>query len=466
MFRQLKGSFVAGVFLCSSLAVHASADRYIILFDEHALPDDLKSSVAAVGGEIVTRLDEVGIAIARAESTAFPAQMGADYRVKSVGLEPAFAVPEYTAVRQLETDIPAGDPPAGSFFFDEKLLWGIERVRAPEAWAAGVTGSADTTVAIIDTGVAWNHPDLEPNVVFAACFTSAGAVIGFDTSTGPCNPYPELDGHGTHVAGTVAAGFGFGVVGVGPDLGLASYNTFELINGNLVALVSSLWQAQLDAAARDFDVINMSLGSLHAFGQGPGTDDLATLVAADRRVANAVIDAGTALVAAAGNAGVDLNGVLINLPGGHPGVVNVGATGIRPEPRFQPNVSFDVRSFFSNFGAAVDVTAPGGDCGLPDACGPEDELPESYVEHLILSTDAELGPACAATASCTPIWSYLAGTSMASPHVAGVMGLIRDENPTLGPRAASSQLLRTADRIRGGRQEFGHGVVDARGAID
>jgi subtilisin family serine protease len=101
------------------------------------------------------------------------------------------------------------DPPAA--FWDE--LWGIARVHAPAAWERGVTGSLDTVVAVIDTGIAWNHPDLADRIVHTACFA---------VTIDPCIDYPWLSFHGTHVAGTVAATFGGGVVGVGPELGLAS----------------------------------------------------------------------------------------------------------------------------------------------------------------------------------------------------------------------------------------------------
>src|SRR5690606_24115143 len=88
------------------------------------------------------------------------------------------------------------------------------------AWEAGVTGSHDTVVAVIDTGVASNHPDLAPNLLYAACYA-----VEWE-----CSAYPDLHYHGTHVAGTIAAAFGHGrAVGVGPDLGLASYNVFEPI---------------------------------------------------------------------------------------------------------------------------------------------------------------------------------------------------------------------------------------------
>ncbi len=461
MMRFRFSYLVISALFLTVLAGNALADRYVVLYKQHALPQNVAASVDAAGGELIARFDNLGIVIAHSDNEHFASQMTSDNRVRSVGFEPATALPDH----QSEVAPQSGPTPADDLFNDG-LLWGIERVHAPAAWDAGVTGSHDTTVAVIDTGIAWNHPDLGPNVTHVACYTSAGAHEGPWVAGAPCNPYPSQSDHGTHVAGTVAAAFGGGrVVGVGPNLALASYNTFEFIPGcGLCAFTSSRWLAMLDAAERGYQVINMSLGSLGAYGQGKGTDGLATFVAADNRVANAVVSAGTTIVAAAGNAGVDLNGTLINLPGGLPGIVNVGASGIQPNPRYETGVSYDVRAFYSNFGAAIDVAAPGGDCGQIGVC--DNDRPVDWFEYLVLSTIVAPGEVCAQTASCPLGYGWKAGTSMASPHAAGVVGLIRDQNPGLSARQAANRLSRDADRIHGNRQEFGHGIVDARSAID
>lgn len=450
-------------FTCASFcfAGQAHADRYIVLYKDHSLPSDVESVAAAAGGEIVARVDRLGIAIARSDNASFSDLMAADRRVFSVGPEPVFSVPETRSV-----EMPFDGPTAVDDLFNSGLLWGVERVHAPAAWAAGVTGSHSTTVAVIDTGIAWNHPDLAPNVTYVACVTSAGWWEGPWAEGAPCNPYPSESDHGTHVAGTIAAAFGGGrVVGVGPNLALAGYNTFEFIPGcGICAYSSSRWVAQLDAAERGFKVINMSLGGIGVFGQGRGTDGLATFIAADNRIANAVIAAGTTIVASAGNSGLDLNGRYVNIPGGLPGIVNVGATGIQPDPRYQPGVSYDIIAFYSNFGAAVTVAAPGGDCGQIDRC--DNDGPDNWFEYLVLSTIVAPGVECAKTASCPLGYGWKGGTSMAAPHAAGVVGLIRDQKPSLSPRQAASALARTADKSAANRQQFGLGIVDARGAID
>lgn len=464
MNLRTAGSLAMAGCLLLGFASQAYADRYIVLYKKNAVPADAVPAAKAAGGRIVGRINRLGIAIADSDRKDFAVRMAADGRVKSVGIDPATAVPRHSSRRaRVARSAPAAGPTAADDLFNSGLVWGVERVHAPQAWDAGATGSHDTVVAVIDTGIAWNHPDLAPNVLHAACYTSEGSVVGFDTTSGPCNPYPTLSDHGTHVAGTVAAAFGGGrVVGVGPELALASYNTFELIEDCGVCTFSSVrWVAMLDAAARGYEVINMSLGGVSAFGQGKGTNALATFVAAEKRVANAVVKAGTTIVAAAGNNGLDLNGIYINTPGGVPATVNVGATGIRPEPRYQPGVSYDVRAFYSDFGAAIDVVAPGGDCGEPDGC---DAVLPNWFEYLVLSSIVAPAPGCGSTASCPIGYGWKGGTSMASPHAAGVVGLIRDEKPSLSAAKAAKELKRTAERL-GDRQTFGHGMVDARAAV-
>jgi lantibiotic leader peptide-processing serine protease len=356
----------------------------------------------------------------------------------------------------VEVAVPvAGGPTNADDLFNDGLVWGIDRVRAPAAWAAGHTGSRSTVVAIIDTGIATNHPDLEDNIVHADCFVSNGTF-----ATGACLAYPSLSDHGTHVAGTVAAAFGGGrVVGVGPNLGLASYNTFEVIPGCGICTYSDArWAAMLDAANRGYDVINMSLGGLGRYG-GRGSEGLALFAAMEKRVANYVTQRGTVLVASAGNSGLDLNGPFTALPSDTPGIVTVSATGIRPAPRYEAGTSTDVLAFYSNFGATVDIAAPGGDCGLDTSCDVATR-PANWFEHLVLSAVVTPGAACAATESCPVGYGWKGGTSMAAPHVSGVAGLVRDAHPSASARQVVSIVLRSADRL-GQRQEFGRGIVDA-----
>jgi subtilisin family serine protease len=429
------------------------AARYIIL--AHAnLPDNLGSAVEAAGGQLVRTIPQVGIAVATSGNPDFASAISGVSGIASVGLAVSEELPETFDAAELTA------PTAADNLYNNGLLWGINRVDAPAAWAAGVTGSHDTVVAVIDTGIAWNHPDLAPNVVFVACSTSAGFWVGAYAPGAPCNPYPSLSDHGTHVSGTVAAAFGGGrVVGVGPNLGLASYNTFENIPGcGICGYSDSRWLAMVDAADRGFDVISMSLGGTGQLG-GLGSNDLATYLAAEKRVANYVNQAGTVMVASAGNSALDLNGTIVHVPGDISGIINVSATGIQPAPRFPYPGAYDIIAFYSNYGAAITLAAPGGDCGQIGICDPATR-PANWFEYLVLSTIVAPNPACAMTASCPVGYGWKGGTSMATPHVSATAGLIRDVNPGLSPNQVTSILKRTAEPL-GSQQLFGAGMVDA-----
>lgn len=439
--------FVAGLFGMS--AALADDSRYTILMTKNAVPKKFAATVEAAGGRIVSSLDKVGIVIAVSSDESFADLVASDNRVQSVGLTGYNSLPE-----TVEAAIPDGAEGhiAPDQYFSDGLVWGVQRVNAPAAWDAGVMGSHDTVVAVIDTGVAWTHPDLAQNVVYVACVASVPG----------CNPYPSLSDHGTHVAGTVAAALGGGgVVGVAPNIGIAGYNVFEDIPGcGTCAYTDARWIAMLDAAENGFEVVTMSLGGYGGYGGGR-SDGLATYVAAEQRIAQYLEQQGTVVVASAGNGGADLNGWLIHLPGDVPSIINVGATGIQPEARYPYPGAFDIRAFYGNYGAAVTVSGPGGDCGQIGTCNAD--RPANWFEYLILSTIVRSDPTCAATYDCAVGYGWKAGTSMATPHVAAVAGLIMDENPGISPKKVRSIIKRTAQKI-GSRQEFGHGMVDAAAA--
>ena len=142
----------------------------------------------------------------------------------------------------------------------------------------------------------------------------------------------------------------------------------------------------------------------------------------------------------------------------------MGATGIRPGPLFPQEGAFDVKAYYANFGAALTLVAPGGDCGPANPrCIPP--ILASQVPFFVQSTGVMPAAACAATASCPIGYVRDIGTSFAAPHVAGVAGLILSQNPGLNPHQVAAILKRTAQPL-GDRQEFGHGMVDAAAAVD
>jgi subtilisin family serine protease len=219
----------------------------------------------------------------------------------------------------------------------------------------------------------------------------------------------------------------------------------------------------VDAANNGIPVISMSLGGTLQLGGGKlNASNAAASVNAWRRVANYVNNKGTLVVAAAGNSSLDMNGTLFFVPADVPTVMAVSATGTStawsgdghvPAFPFDPvdaAPGSDVLAFYSNYGAQVDVSAPGGDCGpaFPNDCD---------YRHLIASTyifpdGASMG------------WAWFAGTSMATPHVSAVAAEVRALHPTWTPGAVRSWLKDNAEPI-GPRQLFGQGLVNADLAV-
>ena len=426
---------VGGMLLTAPLAGAAdTSKRYVVVFEKEAVPKNAASLIKAAGGMLVKTFPQVGLAIATSTRRDFATALEGNLSVSAVGLERCQSLPDDKVFAE-----PTGPVwPDDYFYFYNQ--WNIRRVKADQAWPIN-SGSHNTVVAVIDTGIASNHPDLAPNLVYSACYSVFN----------PCDPYPAYSYHGTHVAGIVAAAFGGGAcVGVGPNLGLASYNVFERNNGSITAYDESIWAAMLDAAEQGFAVITMSLGGYGVFPEGD-----AALWTAYNRVANYVVRQGVVIVASAGNLDTDLNGPQFHIPSDVPAIICVGATGIRPDPEFPQEDFFDVRAYYSNYGTPVDMVAPGGDNG---------PIGTNY-DYWVLSDYVFAAPDCAATASCDYAYAWALGTSMATPHVAGVAGLLLDHDPGLTPRQVKAILKQTAESL-GDRQEFGHGMVDALAALN
>ena len=311
--------------------------------------------------------------------------------------------------------------------------WGLDQVRAEQAWPTS-TG-AGAVVAVVDTGVDFSHPDLKANLLQGATFTGC-------QGTSPCGngdfrgPDGEnnADEHGTHVAGIVAAvtDNGIGVAGTAPDAKILPVKVLEDGSGSFGEIADGIrWSADNGA-----DVINLSLGGL------PGLQAL-TLTGVESDVTDAIAYAnerGVTVVAAAGNTATPL----CNTPAFERGAICVASTDRN-----------EVKSWFSELPNKPDlkaVTAPGG-AGL------------AFCEDDIVST-VPLGTGSAGCGESD--YDYYAGTSMATPHVAGVAALLAAQGRTRENIEAA--LLDTARQpltdVTGLYSPvYGWGIVDAAAAV-
>jgi len=272
-------------------------------------------------------------------------------------------------------------------------------IDAPEAWSLGATG-AGVTVAVVDTGINLAHPDLAARIATNPGESGGGRETnnvdddhdglvddwrGWDWVAGDNDPSDE-NGHGTHVSGTIAAAQdAVGVSGVAPDARILPLRVLDATGSGSSSAVA----AAFDLAGRmNIPVVNASLGS-----SGVSNAERSAIQAHPN----------TLYVVAAGNDGHD-DDVTPTYPCALPlgNVVCVGATDNR-----------DARASFSNVGAAsVDLFAPG--VGVLSSYGSG--------------------------------YGYMSGTSMATPHVAGTLALLRQAAPALNSAQLKQGLLDGADR--------------------
>lgn len=320
--------------------------------------------------------------------------------------------------------------------------WHYEMIQLPAAWDV-TTGNPNVIVAVVDSGVV-PHSDLIDNDVGGYDFISDP----FNQDGDGLDPNPDDPGcvlggassfHGTHVAGTISArtNNGSGVAGVAGNVGLMAIRAIDGCQGTGdfmdilqgIRYAAGLPNNSLTLPPRRADVINMSLGGL---GSCPAL--LAELFAEVR-------GQGVIPVAAAGNENTSATAV----PASCPGVVSVSSVG----PTRQ-------KAWYSNYGASwVDIAAPGGDTRF-DVNG------DGRADG-VYSTAATGG---GSTRFAT--FSINEGTSMASPHVAGVVALMKSVNSSLTP-AQFDQLLTsgalTDDIGPGGPDDLGIGLVNAFKAV-
>lgn len=316
---------------------------------------------------------------------------------------------------------------------------------AESAWDVSSNKGHGVVVAVIDTGVAYENygpylqaPDLNKTFVAPRNFVDASTHANDD------------NGHGTHIAGTIAQDTNNGLATAGIAF-QASIMPIKILdwagNGTITALDDAIYYA-VDNGAR---VINLSLGIANT-GRPDAAGEVCTEIVGLNPALQYAYDHNVVVVAAAGNEGVNL----VNCPAAYPTVISVGAT------RYDGQ-----RAYYSNGGDALDIVAPGGDM-LVDQNGdgePDGILQVSFCNDPGTMFDSWVTDGVSLYGSfCTAMH---AGTSMSAPHVSGTVALMLGENPSLTPESIGRYLHTTALDYGtvGWDSSYGWGLLNAGAAV-
>lgn len=417
------------------------ADRIIVKFRDAA-----RSSTAKRGEAYDEAAKDAGVDVTELRTTASGATVVQANRklTSEEAAKTAAALDAQPTVEYAEVDAflrPAVEAATAGPADDEYygLQWALHEdtagMRTPGAWARS-TGTGQV-IAVIDTGIT-AHNDLVPNLVPGYDFITdpgmAGDGDGRDpdnTDVGDSCQGGASSWHGTHVAGTIGAvsGSSAGVVGVAYGakvqpiraLGSCGGYTSDVADALSWAVGGSI--SGLPMNRTPADVVNLSLGHSGICG----TTFQSALNFAAEQLATVVVSAGNKNSPAAGQS-----------PANCEKVITVGATGREGN-----------KAGYSNYGPAVDVSAPGGDF----SSGASGGILSTYNSGFIIQGAEN--------------YAYMQGTSMAAPHVAGVAALMRSAAPSLTPVQIEEKLKKAARPLPGTcyTGECGAGLVDAAAAV-
>lgn len=422
---------------------------------------------ASLGSSVIAQYDEIGVVVAQSSDPSFAAQVAALPGVGQVAedQELQWISPNELVVQAdeaIDDSAPAPDasalPPANAETFSA-VQWNLHQIHADQTAANGDRGNGlvRARVAVLDTGIVASHIDIAANLNLA-----------LSTSFVPTEPsviFPSNGkfSHATHVSGIVAAPInGIGTQGVAPNAELVAVKVLkDSGSGSFASVIAGIEYAS--GPSVHADVINMSLGATFD-RRNAGGGGLGPLLAALNRAVNHAEARGTLVVSAAGNAGVDLNGRIFQIPaqsGNGMGVAATGPIGFGAYG-FNPPAVFDRLASYSNFGlSVVNVAAPGGDAVFTPTsavCHISPITAPCFVFDFVLSPGGKLGT--------SNLYFFAIGTSMATPHVSGLAALIVGKFGHMNPSQLRTLIQQSADEIiKPGASPAGHGRINALAAL-
>ena len=451
----------------------APATRYLVVFKNGHSGAGVKA-VRAAGGRLA-RINKIGVGTATSSNPAFEKALRGSGTVSGVARNAGF----------FQSALKAAPPPAGTHDATAEAAacatlysvpvtvgpdplspcqWDMRIIGASPSGSYAVNRGAGATVGDLDTGIDLGHPDIAPNLnVAKSCSFIYASTPTSDPSEqvtpGDCSnksAIQDLNGHGTHTAGTMAAPInGLGIVGVAPSAKIVALKA-GTIEGYF--FTQSVVDGLVYAGDQRLDVVNMSFFADPWLFNCRNDPEQRAIIQAISRAARYAQQKGVLLVAAAGNEGIDLNhpvqdeispdfppGAAVTRPVNNscvvmpteiPGVVVVTATG-----------AANLLAWYSTYGMITDVTAPGGSrFQTPTFNSARGRVLAPYsADASDLALEASLGRLV--QDSTGAYWAWLNGTSMAAPHAAGVAALIRAAHPGIPQGALASALRKAATKM-------------------
>jgi subtilisin family serine protease len=537
---------LAGVPAVGASAPSGASRTYVVKYEDGVAASAARAAVLELGGTIVRENAAVGVATVRSRSASFildaaahPALVGAARNLPIGNAGPGNVLPAW---QRLERGGPAADTQGGADADVASteplgsLQWDMEMIGATEDGSYAIQpGDERVIVASMDTGVDGSHPDIAPN--FDASL-SRNFTTDIELVDGPCADEPDQscsdpadvdeNGHGTHTAGTMAAALnGVGISGVAPGVTIVNVRVGQ---DSGYFFLQPFVDGLTYAADIGVDVANMSFFIDPWWMNCPANPadspeeqaEQRTIIAAANAALKYAHKKGVTVVASAGNEVTDLGAPTEDSisPDFPPGVektrtVDNSCVVLPSEGKYVVTTSAvgpsGRKSYYSNYGLPeIDVAAPGGDrlefFGTPQHNAPENRVLSSYpldvavaegtVDAASCTSNHPLRVADSSSGACA-VYAWFQGTSMASPHAAGVAALIvseygRDKHGRFGAKPAfvQAKLQSTAtdtpcpeprlfvypgfegafDAYCDGGPSFngffGHGVVNALEAVD
>jgi subtilisin family serine protease len=455
-FLTVSGTVLGGIAAGATVTGAETSTRFLIDLrevDRGDVPDDV---------EIIHDLDRIDVLAARGDPEAIPGAASTipDVAVYQDGISPTGGPVQEVAATGRENKGPAWDSGAPTY---TELQWDKREQRVGDLTERpdnqrvvhDTTKGEDARIAIVDTGVYDDHPDLAVNGDLSENFT---------TDEYDWRPNGAGD-HGTHVAG-IAAGANaneVGILGTAPEAEILSMRVFSGVEGAtgdvLAALVAS--------ADRGCDVANISLGYPYPYVDPEEYPWLLAIKEMYERVAAYGHENDMSIVNSTGNDSLDMSpeGIL-SLPTEAEGIFGVSATGpigYLWDDNLESREDISLKTledpiaspaFYTNYGHGVDVSAAGGDADLEAIANGVPGWYYDLVFSTIVQYDDDGNP--------VPGYGWKAGTSMSAPQVTGAYALVRSLRPDASADEVEELIRETAGDAPGGELYHGAGHLDLR----